>query len=561
MREQNVDLKLISGDARQTVTAVAHAVGVPRDAGVIEGPDLPADNEGLAAAAESNTIFCRITPDQKKALVGALAERGRFTAMIGDGVNDVPALKQARLAVAMGSGSQITKGIADIVLLSDQFSMLPRAVAEGRRIARNIHRLGRLYLTKTVYAGDPDPDHRDLRLHLPLPAPPAHGRGPADDRHPLLRARARAERGPPLPRAACSGRWRPSPCPPGPGSPLGSLLSLLPRRQRLRRHPGRGPNGRDHDADRARPLLHPPARTRPGPRAHHHSELHARHGRRPRRPLRPDPRGGAGARLLRPRAALGRPVVPLLSCASRSAWCSPRSPGASPTSRCSRRPRSPSRARRRPSRRHVHRRNPAEHAGPSDGSPTREARMRPSDGRRRTKIVATIGPATRSVESMAELITAGADVFRLNFSHGTRDEHAENVAMAREASRAGRPRGRPPRRPARARSSASTRSRAASSSSARARRSRSRPARRSAPPTTCPSLGRPSRRRSTRARRSTSPTAGSACAPCARRPGEIRCAVEVGGRGRLAPGAQPARDRRRRCRRRAARTWTGSTSR
>ncbi len=118
-----------------------------------EGPTLPSDPGELAEVAQRSTIFCRITPDQKKALVGALSDSGRFTAMIGDGVNDVPALKQARLAVAMGSGSQITKGIADIVLLEDEFSMLPRAVAEGRRIARNIHRLGRLYMTKSFYAG------------------------------------------------------------------------------------------------------------------------------------------------------------------------------------------------------------------------------------------------------------------------------------------------------------------------------------------------------------------------------------------------------------------------
>jgi magnesium-transporting ATPase (P-type) len=152
MREEDVDLKLISGDARATVTAVAYGVGVPRDAGVIDGPDLPADPEGLAEAAERNTVFCRIAPEQKKALVGALAQSGRYAAMIGDGVNDVPALKRARMAVAMGSGAQVTKGVADVVLLKDEFSRLPQAVAEGRRIARNIHRLGRLYLTKTVYA-------------------------------------------------------------------------------------------------------------------------------------------------------------------------------------------------------------------------------------------------------------------------------------------------------------------------------------------------------------------------------------------------------------------------
>jgi magnesium-transporting ATPase (P-type) len=152
MRAQQVDLKLISGDARETVTAVARAIGVPEEAEVVEGSQVPADKGGLAEFAERHTVFSRITPEQKKELVGALADRGRFVAMIGDGVNDVPALKRARLAVAMGSGSQVTKGIADIVLLRDQFSMLPRAVAEGRRIARNIHRLGRLYLTKSVYA-------------------------------------------------------------------------------------------------------------------------------------------------------------------------------------------------------------------------------------------------------------------------------------------------------------------------------------------------------------------------------------------------------------------------
>jgi cation-transporting P-type ATPase E len=152
MREQEVDLKLISGDARSTVSAVAGAVGVPADAGIVDGSELPEDAAGLAEAARENTVFCRIAPEQKKALVGALRESGRFTAMIGDGVNDVPALKQARLAVAMGSGAQVTKGVADVVLLEDEFARLPEAVAEGRRIARNIHRLGRLYLTKTVYA-------------------------------------------------------------------------------------------------------------------------------------------------------------------------------------------------------------------------------------------------------------------------------------------------------------------------------------------------------------------------------------------------------------------------
>ena len=127
--------------------------------------------------ALANTIFCRIKPEQKKALVAALVAAGRYVAMIGDGVNDVPALKQARMAVAMGSGTQVTKGVADVVLLKDEFSRLPEAVGEGRRIARNIHRLGRLYLTKTVYAAALILLVAVPGLRLPLPAPPPHPGG------------------------------------------------------------------------------------------------------------------------------------------------------------------------------------------------------------------------------------------------------------------------------------------------------------------------------------------------------------------------------------------------
>lgn len=152
MRSEEVALKLISGDAEATVLAVAGQVGIPTDAGVVSGQDLPEEPEQLAELAAANTIFCRIRPEQKKALVEALSASGCYTAMIGDGVNDVPALKSARMAVGMGSGSQVTKSIADMVLLDDDFGRLPAAIADGRRIARNIHRLGRLYLTKTVYA-------------------------------------------------------------------------------------------------------------------------------------------------------------------------------------------------------------------------------------------------------------------------------------------------------------------------------------------------------------------------------------------------------------------------
>jgi magnesium-transporting ATPase (P-type) len=96
--------------------------------------------------------FGRVTPEQKQDLVDALRDRGRYVAMIGDGVNDVLALKDARLAVAMGNGSQMAKGVADLVLLTNAFSTLPEAIAAGRQIIRNTHRVAKLFITKSVYS-------------------------------------------------------------------------------------------------------------------------------------------------------------------------------------------------------------------------------------------------------------------------------------------------------------------------------------------------------------------------------------------------------------------------
>lgn len=149
---QGTALKVISGDGVATVRAVARACGVTGADRAIAGADLPADPGELERVAEEHVVFARITPDQKRDLVRALTRRGHHVAMIGDGVNDVLALKEARLAIAMGSGSQIAKGVSDLVLLRGGFATVPPAIEEGRRIIRNTHRVAKLFVTKTVYA-------------------------------------------------------------------------------------------------------------------------------------------------------------------------------------------------------------------------------------------------------------------------------------------------------------------------------------------------------------------------------------------------------------------------
>jgi cation-transporting ATPase E len=150
--EQGVAVKVISGDNAASVGAVARALGVPGADHPMDARGLPDDVEGLAEVLERRSVFGRVSPQQKRAFVRALRSRGHVVAMTGDGVNDVLALKDADLGVAMGSGSGATRSVARIVLLDDGFAVLPSVVAEGRRVLGNIERVANLFLTKTFYS-------------------------------------------------------------------------------------------------------------------------------------------------------------------------------------------------------------------------------------------------------------------------------------------------------------------------------------------------------------------------------------------------------------------------
>ncbi|MFJ9460127.1 HAD-IC family P-type ATPase [Kitasatospora sp. NPDC101447] len=149
---QQVRAKVISGDAAVSVGAVAGHLGLPGADQPLDARTLPADPEELAETADRTSVFGRVTPQQKRLLVGALQSRGHTVAMTGDGVNDVLALKDADIGVAMGTGSDATKAVAQIVLLNDSFATLPSVVAEGRRVIGNIERVASLFLVKTVYS-------------------------------------------------------------------------------------------------------------------------------------------------------------------------------------------------------------------------------------------------------------------------------------------------------------------------------------------------------------------------------------------------------------------------
>jgi cation-transporting P-type ATPase E len=147
---QEVSVKVISGDNAVSVGAVAGKLGLHGD--TLDARQLPTDPAQLADTLDTYTTFGRVRPDQKRAIVHALQSHGHSVAMTGDGVNDVLALKDADIGVAMGAGSPASRAVAQIVLLDNRFATLPYVVGEGRRVIGNIERVATLFLTKTVYS-------------------------------------------------------------------------------------------------------------------------------------------------------------------------------------------------------------------------------------------------------------------------------------------------------------------------------------------------------------------------------------------------------------------------
>lgn len=150
--EQGVEVVVLSGDAARTVGSIATDAGIPSHEPALDGGELPAADADLDRLSGTLSVVGRISPEGKRRVVESLRRKGRYVAMVGDGVNDVPALKASRLSIAQGSGTQMAKAVSDVVLVNGDFAAIPAMVAEGRRILRNIQRVTKLFVTKSVFA-------------------------------------------------------------------------------------------------------------------------------------------------------------------------------------------------------------------------------------------------------------------------------------------------------------------------------------------------------------------------------------------------------------------------
>jgi magnesium-transporting ATPase (P-type) len=139
----------MSGDRPETVAAIARDAGI--DGAACDGSSLPESDAELQRLLDGHAVIGRIAPEGKKRVVESLRAQGRYVAMVGDGVNDVPALKAARLAIAQGTGTQMARSVADVVLVDGRFEAVPAMVEEGRNILSNFQRVAKLFVTKSAF--------------------------------------------------------------------------------------------------------------------------------------------------------------------------------------------------------------------------------------------------------------------------------------------------------------------------------------------------------------------------------------------------------------------------
>lgn len=150
LRSQEVTLKIISGDNPVTVSHIAKEAGFADYDSYIDCSKV--DDEELIARAETTAIFGRVSPHQKKLLIQTLKAQGHTTAMTGDGVNDILALREADCSIVMAEGDPATRQIANLVLLDSEFRDIPEILFEGRRVVNNISHIAPIFLIKTIYS-------------------------------------------------------------------------------------------------------------------------------------------------------------------------------------------------------------------------------------------------------------------------------------------------------------------------------------------------------------------------------------------------------------------------
>ncbi len=149
--DQGVNLKIISGDDAKTASIIAKRAGLDTYNNYIDATKLKT-KEDIDKNIEKYSVFGRVTPEQKKDFISSLKEKGHTVAMVGDGVNDVLALKEANTSIAMASGSDASRSVASLVLLDSNFASLPSVISEGRQIINNLEKSASLYLSKTTYS-------------------------------------------------------------------------------------------------------------------------------------------------------------------------------------------------------------------------------------------------------------------------------------------------------------------------------------------------------------------------------------------------------------------------